>query len=55
MDNKSKEQIELAQELINNLQDYVELSKVQKKLKVEDVSAQIQNVTEFIQNNVEEL
>lgn len=55
MDNKSKEQIELAQELINNLQDYVELSKVQKKLKVEDVSTQIQNVTEFIQNNVEEL
>ena len=55
MEDKSKEQIELAQELIANLQDYVELAKVQKKLKVEDVSVQIQNVTEFVQNNVEEL
>ena len=55
MEDKSKEQIELAQTLITNLQDYVELAKVQKKLKVESVSTQLQNVTEFVQNNTEEL
>ncbi len=55
MDDKTKEQIELAQTLIANLQDYVELAKVQKKLKVESVSTQLQNVTEFVQNNTEEL
>ena len=55
MEDKSKQQIELAQTLIANLQDYVELAKVQKKLKVESVSTQLQNVTEFVQNNVEEL
>lgn len=55
MEDKSKEQIELAQTLIANLQDYVELAKVQKKLKVESVSTQLQNVTEFVQNNTEEL
>lgn len=55
MENKTKEQIELAQTLIENLQDYVELAKVQKKLKVESVDTQLQNVTEFVQNNTEEL
>jgi hypothetical protein len=55
MEDKSKEQIELAQTLIANLQDYVELAKVQKKLKVESVDTQLQNVTEFVQNNTEEL
>lgn len=55
MEDKSKEQIELAQTLIANLQDYVELAKVQKKFKVESVSTQLQNVTEFVQNNTEEL
>lgn len=55
MEDKTKEQIELAQTLIANLQDYVELAKVQKKLKTESVSTQLQNVTEFVQNNVEEL
>lgn len=52
---KNKEQIELAQKLIANLQDYVELAKVEKKLKVESVQEQLENVTEFIKNNVEEL
>lgn len=52
---KNKEQIELAQQLIANLQDYVELAKVQKKLKVENVEQQLDYVTEFIVNNVERL
>ena len=52
---KEKEQIEMAQTLIANLQDYVELAKVQKKLKVTSVDKQINNVTDFIKNNVEEL
>ena len=52
---KSKEQIEMAQQIIANAQDYVELAKVQRKLKVENVDQQIDNVTEFIKNNVKEL
>lgn len=52
---KNKEQIELAQNIINNIQDYVELAKVQKKLKVENVEHQLENITEFIKKNVGEL
>ena len=52
---KEKEQIELAQEIIANAQDYIELAKVQRKLKVENVDQQIDNVTEFIKNNAKEL
>ena len=52
---KEKEQIELAQEIIANAQDYIELAKVQRKLKVENVDQQIDNVTKFIKNNVKEL
>ena len=55
MEDKSKEQIELAQTLIANLQDYVELAKVQKKLKTQSVDKQLEAVTDFVQNNVEEL
>ena len=52
---KEKEQIELAQEIIANAQDYIELAKVQRKLKVENVDQQIDNITSFIKNNVKEL
>lgn len=52
---KNKEQIEIAQQIIANTQDYVELAKVQRKLKVENVEQQIENVTNFIKANVEEL
>lgn len=52
---KSKEQIELAQKIIASAQDYVELAKVQRKLKVENVDKQIENVTNFIKENVKEL
>ena len=49
---KNKEQIELAQKIIANTQDYIELAKVQRKLKVENVDQQLDNVTNFIKNNV---
>ena len=52
---KSKEQIEIAQQIIVNAQDYVELAKVQRKLKVENVEQQIDNVTDFIKTNAKEL
>lgn len=52
---KSKEQVEMAQKIIANAQDYVELAKVQRKLKVENVEQQIDNVTDFIKTNAKEL
>lgn len=52
---KNKEQIEMAQQIIANAQDYVELAKVQRKLKVENVEQQIDNVTDFIKTNAKEL
>ena len=52
---KSKEQIEIAQQIIANIQDYVELAKVQRKLKVENVEQQIDNVADFIKINAKEL
>ena len=52
---KNKEQIEMAQQIIANAQDYVELAKVQRKLKVENVDQQRENVTNFIKSNVKEL
>lgn len=52
---KNKEQIEMAQQIISNAQDYVELAKVQRKLKVENVDKQLENVTNFIKANVKEL
>ena len=52
---KNKEQIEMAQQIIANAQDYVELAKVQRKLKVENVNQQLENVTNFIKANVKEL
>ena len=55
MEDKSKEQIELAESLIAYLEDYVVLAKANKKLKTLNVDMQLETVTEFIQNNVEEL
>ena len=52
---KNKEQIEMAQQIIANAQDYVELAKVQRKLKVENVDQQLENITNFIKANVKEL
>lgn len=56
---KSKEQIEQAQELIRNLQDYVELAKTEKKIKIKDNQNQISNmldkITKYVKDNVEVL
>lgn len=52
---KNKEQIQIAQQIIANTQDYVELAKVQRKLKVENVEQQIDNVSDFIKTNAKEL
>ena len=55
MEDKSKEQIELAESLIAYLEDYIVLAKANKKLKTLNVDMQLETITEFIQNNTEEL
>ena len=59
MELKTKEQIETAQKTIALLQDYVELAKVQKKLKdaqsVKVVGDQIYVLNETIFVNIKEL
>ena len=56
---KTKEQIELAQDLIKDLQDYVELAKVEKKLKLdknkESTGRLIADLVEEINDSVGEL
>lgn len=56
---KSKEQIELAEDIIAGLQDYVELAKVEKKLKIEankqQTSKLIEVVVEVTKANIQEL
>lgn len=56
---KTKEQIELAQDIILGLQDYVELAKVEKKLKIEankeHTSRMLDNIVDLAQANISEL
>lgn len=56
---KSKQQIELAEDIIAGLQDYVELAKVEKKLKIEankqQTSKLIEVVIEVAKANIQEL
>lgn len=56
---KTKEQIELAQHLVTQLQDYVELAKVEKKIKNEEnskpICSQLENITLNVFENVEKL
>lgn len=56
---KTKEQIELAQDLIKDLQDYTELAKVEKKLKLdknkESTNRLIADLVEEINDSVGEL
>lgn len=56
---KTKEQIELAQDLIKDLQDYTELAKVEKKLKLdknkESTGRLIADLVEEINDSVGEL
>ena len=46
INSKSKDQIETAQSTIENLQDYIELAKVQKKLKDTKRAEKVGNVIE---------
>ena len=55
MEDKTKEQIELAERLVGHLEDYIILAKANKKLKTLNVDMQLETVTEFVQNNTEEL
>ena len=56
---KTKEQIELAQDIILGLQDYVELAKVEKKLKIEahkqQTSKLIETIVDVSRVNINEL
>lgn len=56
---KSKEQIEAAQSLITNTQDFVELAKVEKKLKVAEnknsVSKLVERAEATIKSKIEEI
>lgn len=52
---KEKTQIELAEKMVDYLNDYIVLAKIEKKLKVENVEEQLNNVTDFIHENVEVL
>lgn len=56
---KNQEQIKLAQETIRELQDYVELARCEKKLKlndnVETIGKQISKVVSMVKNNVEDI
>lgn len=53
---KTREQIAIAQEMIENLQDYVELSKAYKKMKrienKEVIKEQLDTITNVIQSQV---
>ena len=49
---KTQEQIEQAQEAIKSLQDYVELAKIEKKLKVEAHKQQTNKMIDDIVSNV---
>lgn len=56
---KTKEQIELAKELIANLQDYVTLASVEKRLKDTErkkiVAEQLEKISEILNESVVEL
>lgn len=56
---KTEEQIKVAQEIIKSLQDYIELAKVEKKLKQQEniifIQKQIEVINETVSENVNEL
>ena len=56
---KTNEQIKEAQGIIKNLQDYVELAKVEKKLKLEEniemIKDRIEGIVAVVVNDVSEL
>ena len=52
---KRTDQIELAKNLIQYLQDYDELAKVQRKLKIENVNQKVDELARFVKENAGEL
>lgn len=51
----NKKQIELAKEMIKNLQDYIEIQKLLPKLKLADMNAEIGFITNYIESNIKNL
>lgn len=51
----NKKQIELAKEMIKNLQDYIEIQKLLPKLKLADMNAELGFIVDFIEKNVRKL
>ena len=56
---KTKEQIELAKELVEHLQDYITLASVEKRLKDKErkevVAEQLEEIGEILSGNVDKL
>ena len=56
---KTKEQIELAKALVENLQDYITLASVEKRLKDKErkevVAEQLKEIGEILSGNVDKL
>jgi hypothetical protein len=49
------EKIKMAQEMIKNLQDYIELSRTEEKLKLANLESEKAFIVDFIRTNVEVL
>lgn len=52
---KSGEKIKLAKEMIKNLQDYIELTRTEEKLKLASLESEKAFIVDFIRTNVEDL
>lgn len=52
---KNAEKIKMAQEMIKNLQDYIELSRTEDKLKLANLESEKAFIADFIKRNVEVL
>lgn len=52
---KNSEKIKLAKEMIKNLQDYIELTRTEERLKLTNLESEKLYIIDFIQRNVEEL
>ena len=51
----NSEKIKLAQEMIKNMQDYIELRKTEEKLKLANLESEKAFIVDFIRTNVEVL
>ena len=51
----NSERIKMAKEMIKNLQDYIELSRTEEKLKLANLESEKAFIVDFIRTNVEVL